>query len=321
MPRDSVAGIDSLIFRLEGNVLRLARPVRDAAGGARASGIPYPPRGTRWLAGRYRRATDDPRRGSSALPEAEFPETQARARGTSAGHRTYLATPLLREGDSARDHRDPSGRGPALLGQADRASPDVRRPGRHRHRERPAVHGAAGEEPGAHGSARQVTESLEQQTATARSCGSSRAPRPICSRSWRPSPRTPPGSAGRTTPWCRTTRGRASCTAMAVRGRTYGGRFARPIARPFRRRAVVGRPCGARPRARPRAGRGRERLPSTRRRSAGDRGAFGARAWPSPRHMLRKGAPIGVDLGDARRGRGRSPTTRSSCSRPSPTRR
>ncbi len=31
----------------------------------------------------------------------------------------------------------------------------------------------------------------------ARSCGSSRARRPICSRSWRPSPRTPPGCAGR----------------------------------------------------------------------------------------------------------------------------
>ena len=33
-----------------------------------------------------------------ALPEAEFPETQARARARAyAGHRTYLATPLLRE--------------------------------------------------------------------------------------------------------------------------------------------------------------------------------------------------------------------------------
>jgi transcriptional regulator with GAF, ATPase, and Fis domain len=34
-----------------------------------------------------------------ALPETEFPETQARARERAyAGHRTYLATPLLREG-------------------------------------------------------------------------------------------------------------------------------------------------------------------------------------------------------------------------------
>jgi GAF domain-containing protein len=91
-------GIDSLIFRLEGNVLRLiARygtlpvvvSIGDTISATRDS-----------VAGRAvseRRTihVEDLR----ALPEAEFPETQARARERGyAGHRTYLATPLLREG-------------------------------------------------------------------------------------------------------------------------------------------------------------------------------------------------------------------------------
>ena len=91
-------GIDSLIFRLEGNVLRLVArygtlPV--------VTGIGDTISATRdSVAGRAvseRRTihVEDLR----ALPEAEFPETQARARARAyAGHRTYLATPLLREG-------------------------------------------------------------------------------------------------------------------------------------------------------------------------------------------------------------------------------
>ena len=52
-----------------------------------------------------------------------------------------------------------------VLRRADRAPRDVRRPGGHRDRERAPVHGAAGEEP-AVTDPRELTESLEQQTAT-----------------------------------------------------------------------------------------------------------------------------------------------------------
>ena len=90
-------GTDSLIFRLDGNVLRLVArygtlpvvmSIGDTMSATRDS-----------VAGRAvseRRTihVEDLR----ALPEAEFPETQARARERAyAGHRTYLATPLLRE--------------------------------------------------------------------------------------------------------------------------------------------------------------------------------------------------------------------------------
>ena len=50
-------------------------------------------------------------------------------------------------------------RGPPVLGRPDRAAPDLRRPGRHRHRERPPVQGARARN-------RDLTETLEQQTAT-----------------------------------------------------------------------------------------------------------------------------------------------------------
>ena len=49
-----------------------------------------------------------------------------------------------------RTHRGPghvAARGQALLPEADRPDDDLRRPGRHRHRERPPLHGARGAEP------------------------------------------------------------------------------------------------------------------------------------------------------------------------------
>ena len=91
-------------------------------------------------------------------------------------------------------HRGAPTRGAALHGQADRAPANLRRPGRDRDRERPAVHGAAGKN-ASRGTA-QVTEALEQQTATARDpAGDRELADRRRGRSWRPSLRTPPGSA------------------------------------------------------------------------------------------------------------------------------
>ena len=80
--------------------------------------------------------------------EAEFPATRVPPEAARSDIRTMVATPLLREGT-------PLGvifiiRGPevqSLFGQADRASPDVRRPGGDRDRECPAVQGAGGAQP------------------------------------------------------------------------------------------------------------------------------------------------------------------------------
>ena len=63
------------------------------------------------------------------------------------GFRSVLFVPMLRDGDEHRGDRrlSPGSRG--VPGQAGRASPDLRRPGRHRHRERAPVQGAGGPQP------------------------------------------------------------------------------------------------------------------------------------------------------------------------------
>ena len=64
-----------------------------------------------------------------------------------------------------RRHHCEQGRATAFSDAADRLAGDVRRPGGHRDRERPAVPGAGAAQ------SRELGEALEQQTATAESCG------------------------------------------------------------------------------------------------------------------------------------------------------
>ena len=109
-----------------------------------------------------------------------------------------VAVPMLREGSPIGAIAVAPRGGRSLQRSADRPPSDLRQPGGHRHRERAPLYGTPGEEPGAHGSTRagdRVARAADRHRP--RSCGSSRARRPISSRSWRPSPRTPPGCAGR----------------------------------------------------------------------------------------------------------------------------
>ena len=82
----------------------------------------------------------------------------------------------------------------ALYRAADRTGPDLRRPGRDRDRERPAVRRGAGEHPRSHRGADQQTG--EHQHAE----GDRRPRRPMSSRFSRPSSRAPASSATPTTP-------------------------------------------------------------------------------------------------------------------------
>ena len=74
--------------------------------------------------------------------ETEFPEP-GRSQQASALE-LCLATPLLREGiANRRNHHSPHG-SPSFHGEADHASRNLRRPSRHRDRERAVVQGTAG---------------------------------------------------------------------------------------------------------------------------------------------------------------------------------
>ena len=229
--------------------------------------------------------------------------------------RTMLATPLLREGTPIGRHR--RRRRPEVqpvLGQADRAARDLRRPGGDRDRERAAVQGAGGAEPRADRGARAADghgrdPAGDRQLADRppagvrrhrrerrRGCAAAtlrrRLPRSTasCSASWRATDRI--------------AEARASCVERV----------------PDRRRAASRARRGPSSSARSIHVADVERGPgvSRSRATAHGRSASGAvLAVP----LLREGEPIGAIVSLARRGPGRSPTSRSRCSRPSPTRR
>ena len=77
--------------------------------------------------------------------DSEYTATPVQQRHPRLSHRAGRAAP-----PRGRTHRGPghvAARRQALLPEADRPDDDLRRPGRHRHRERPPVHGAGGAEP------------------------------------------------------------------------------------------------------------------------------------------------------------------------------
>ena len=146
--RSCAAPTTALVFAVDGELIRLASLARRAAGGAArpcgARSRCRPDAGTRRPAGRSSTGAvvhiPDVRDGpASTRPDAEWPASR-RPDAASACRCSARATPsasivVARHGAAAL-HRQP-----------DRAAGDVRRPGRHRHRERPAVRGAGGAQP------------------------------------------------------------------------------------------------------------------------------------------------------------------------------
>ena len=77
--------------------------------------------------------------------------------GSPADWRTLLVVPLRQHGEIIGNPERTSHRGTSLHTSSDQAARDLRRPGGHRHRERPTV--------------QELKESLEQQTATSKILG------------------------------------------------------------------------------------------------------------------------------------------------------
>ena len=165
----------ALFYRFDGRVLRVI-----ANHGA-------PPRLLEWFSTGGQGAELPPDRASVTgraavelrtvhVPDVlKDPEYQALGAQQHGGFRAGLGVPMLRDGSLvgvfflARNEPRPFDARP------DRAGHDLRRPGRHRHRERPALQGARGPQPRPHRDPRAADGHRP------RSCASSRAPRPTFS--------------------------------------------------------------------------------------------------------------------------------------------
>jgi two-component system, NtrC family, sensor kinase len=140
------------IFRLGGEYLRLV--ARQGSQGYLAIRRHHPGQSRHHSGTGCTRPADDPRRGhrgsGAGVPDNRVPLEAGRGLhpntfGDTAAARRYAAGPHLHQSWA---------RAPSLLGRADRASRDVRKPGGDRDRERAAVQRVAGEKPCAHRSTR-----------------------------------------------------------------------------------------------------------------------------------------------------------------------
>ena len=299
--------------RLDGELIRLVALV-GAADGTSPTGRACRSRGTSGAAGAVarrrtvhvadtRRADVDGVPGATSAHERVGYRTRRRRAAAARGRRRSARSP------SARRRVRPVHR------QADRAAQDLRRPGGHRHRERAAVQGAGGAQPRAHEAG--AADGDQRDPA-----GDQPARRPTCSRCSTRSCAAPCTLCGarigaacpRSTASCRivaaaATRpdnGSMDVATVRFRGAAVAmPRLGRAILR--RARSSISRTS---PRSRPRHGRAVQTVRARRFAQRPGRAACSA-----------SGSAIGaISVADRRRP-GRSPTTRSRCSRPSPTRR
>ena len=196
---------------------------------------------------------------------------------------------------------------------ADRPPQDLRRPGRHRHRERAAVHGAAGE------GNRAADRVLEQQTATSeilRVIAARRRTSSPCSTPW---PRAPPACARRTEAAVCPPGRRPASTRRAITARSPAGARRQGAVRSVR--GTADRPRGARRADCPRRGR------AGRRPSAYPEGNAVAPDRSVTRHADASSVPLVEKASRSARSRSadRGPAVHRPAdrarSRPSPTRR
>ena len=243
---------------------------------------------------------------SSRIPDYGSSDMAPDRRATGAARRCRCCARVSRSGRS----RSPAPTSRPVHRRADRAAEDLRRPGRHRHRERAPVQGAGG-----HATATSPRR-WSSRPRPARSCASSRARRPMSSRCSTRSPRAPYGSAAAEVATCHRASTASCSTSSRITDRAPAGIARAPAHVPHApepgrwrsarspRRAVVHIPdVPARPRVRDPGHCPDGRLPH------GPRRADAARGQRDRRHHRRR-APRPAP----------SPTRRSSCCRPSPTR-
>ena len=202
-------------------------------------------------------------------------------------------------------------RGPAVLRPADRAAPDLRRPGRHRHRERPAVPGAGAAQPRPHRDPR-AADGHRRDPARHLQLPDRRPARLRHHRS-----RAPRGSARRRIGVVFRFDGRAAPLRRPPRARSPEA--SRPSREPSRCRRDRDRrgPISSRPGVGAHPGRPRgSRAPQSRRCRSGVR-PTGA-SWPCP--CCATATPIGAITVGALGGAAVLRASRSRSSRPSPTR-